>query len=367
MPGAQLRLFQNCGVYSEYRRLFHSAHGHLGSFADLRDAYLEDRYGAVHYLKPVLDRDPRAFFTNGDDPALQALWARDHGLDRRASLEEILLAQIEEHGAECFYNTDPMRFGSSFVRRLPGCVRSTACWRAAPSPGADFSAYDVIFSNFPSIIRSWRDRGWRAECLYPAYDPAMDGYGANVDRPIDVLFVGGYSRHHERRARVLRAVASLSPHRKVAYHLDISRLTRLANTPVGLIPGLSRHRIPSAIASIREPPVFGRDLYERISRTKVVLNGAIDMAGEDRGNMRCFEALGCGALMVSDEGRYPDGFVNARTMLTYGAVEEAARLIDGALERWDTSGRDMAASGWQMVRERYSKEKQYQSFLLALS
>ncbi len=361
-----MRIFQNCGVYAAYRQAFHSAHRHLKTFEELRDAYLEDRYGALHFLKPIVDRDPQAFFTNADDPVLQGMWAKAHGLSERALPDDILLAQIEEHRPECFYNTDPMRFGSSFLLRLPGCVRRTACWRAAPSPGADFSGYNVIFCNFPSIIDSWRSRGWRAECLYPGYDPAMDPYGANQDRPIDILFVGGYSRHHERRARVLREVASLSPRRKLAYHLDVSRFTWLANTPLGLIPGLSRHRMPTVIARISQPPVFGRNLYELMSRAKVVLNGAIDMAGEDRGNMRCFEALGCGALMVSDEGRYPDGFVNGRTMLTYGPAEEAAPVIDGVLEKWRTVGRDMALSGWRMVREAYSKENQYRMFLLAL-
>ncbi len=31
-----------------------------------------------------------------------------------------------------------------------------------------------------------------------------------------------------------------------------------------------------------------------LSNAKIVLNGAIDISGEDRGNMRCFEALGSG-------------------------------------------------------------------------
>jgi hypothetical protein len=362
-----LRVFQNCGLYPEYRRRFHAAHAPVRTFSDLRDAYLDDRYGALHLLKPVVERESEAFFTNGDDPILQGLWAKEHSLDARESSDEILLAQIEEHRTECFYNTDPMRFGSAFLRRLPSCVRRKACWRSAPSPGADFSGYDVIFCNFPSIIQSWRDRGWRAEWLCPSYDTKMDSYAANDDRPIDVLFVGGYSRHHERRARVLEAVASLSDRRAVSYHLDVSKWTRVANSPFGVIPGLSRYRMPPVIRRISRPPVFGLELYGILSRAKVVLNGAIDMAGEDRGNMRCFEALGCGAVMVSDVGRYPDGFVDGNTMLTYREAADAASVIDGVLAHWSTRGREIATTGWRMVTERYSKDDQYRSFLQALS
>ena len=91
------------------------------------------------------------------------------------------------------------------------------------------------------------------------------------------------------------------------YCLDASRLTRLAESPLGRLLPLRKHRRPDAIAKIAKAPVFGRELYELIGTSKIVLNGAIDMAGQDRGNMRCFEAMGCGALLVSDDGHYPRG------------------------------------------------------------
>lgn len=357
-----MRIFQNAGVYPAYARVFNAANAGAVSFAARRQAYLDDRFGASHLLSPVLDGDETAFFTNGDDLILQEKWALEHGLGKGRPLDEILLAQIEAHCTEVFYNLDPMRYSSEFVRRLPGCVRKTVCWRAAPSPGADFSAYDRVVCNFPSIIESWRRLGWRAGYLTPAHDPAMDAYAGNAERPLDVLFIGGYSRHHTRRARVLEAVAQLAPSYQVSYCLDESRVTRLADTPLGLLPGLSRHRRPSSIRNVSTAPVFGRELYRLISRAKIVLNGAIDMAGEDRGNMRCFEALGCGALMVSDHGRYPDGFVDGETMLTYRSADEAAALTAQILENWGR-GSDIAGNGREMVRSRYGKAAQWEMFV----
>ena len=58
-----------------------------------------------------------------------------------------------------------------------------------------------------------------------------------------------------------------------------------------------------------------------------MLNGAIDMAGPDRGNMRCFEAMGCGALLVSDVGNYPVGMEAGVTMETY-ASSDTRRATD---------------------------------------
>jgi hypothetical protein len=355
-----MRLFQNFGLSPSYRRYFDRRHFAPG-FEERLQAFLADRFGASHLLLPVLNGDESAFFTNGDDELLQRAWAKANGLPRSSPLDIILLSQIEAHRTEVFYNLDPMRYGSEFVRRLPGCVRTTICWRAAPSPGTDFGAYDFIVCNFPGILESYRQRGWRAEFFAPAHDPEMDAYAANTDRPIDVLFVGGYSRHHRNRAEILEAVADQNKDLNVVFHLDRSRLTRLAESPVGRLLPLSKHRRPKNIRAVTVEPVFGRDLYVALSKSKIVFNAAIDMAGEDRGNMRCFEAMGCGALMVSDEGRYPEGMVDGVTMLTYSDPNQAARVIKAAFR---TPGRiaELAANGYRVMITRYNKDQQWQAF-----
>lgn len=357
-----MRLFQNSGVYPAYLPRLRRLSKGCTSFEALVGAFLNDRYGAAHFLLPVLNRDPLAFFTNGDDDDLQRKWAQEQGMPRSATLETILLAQIEHHRTEVFYNLDPMHYNSGFVRKLPGCVKKSIAWRAAFSPGADFGAYDLVVCNFPGILESYRQRGWRAAFFTPAHDPEMDAYAANTDRPIDVLFVGGYSRHHRNRAEVLEAVANQYEKMNVVFHLDCSYLTRLAESPIGRLPPLSKHRRPQNIRAIATEPVFGRDLYVALSKSKIVLNGAIDMAGEDRGNMRCFEALGCGALMISDQGRYPTGFVDGETMLKYCCAEDAVTLAVQILESWGR-GKQIARNGQEMIRTHYSKATQWEMFL----
>jgi hypothetical protein len=357
-----MRLFQSCGLYAAYNprlaRLTRGSHG----FAESRDAFLADRFGACHFLEPVLRGDPDAFFTQGDRPQLQQLWASEQGMPSNSELSTILLAQIEHHRTEVFYNLDPMRYASDFVRKLPACVKKKVAWRAAPSPGADFEAYDAVVCNFAGILESYRRRGWRAEYFSPAHDPEMDQYAANTERPIDVLFVGGYSRHHRQRAVVLEAVSSLRHRFNVVFCLDRSRLTRLAESPLGYLLPLGSHRRPRDIHAVSREPVFGRDLYTMISRSKIVLNGAVDMAGSDRGNMRCFEAMGCGALMVSDQGSYPDGMENGTTMLLYADAREAVERIEAALKDAPFSSA-IAVHGQEMVKMQYSKARQWGDFV----
>jgi hypothetical protein len=356
-----MRIFQNAGIYPAYlSRLNHIA-GEAKTFSQRASVFLGDRYGACHFLLPVLQGHANAFFTNGDDEFLQRMWAREQGMASDVTLKQILLAQIEHHRADVFYNHDPMRYGSEFVRRLPGCVKHAVAWRAAPSPNADFGAYDVVVCNFPTILQEYTKIGWRSEYFSPAHDPEMNAYAANVDRPFDVVFVGGYSRHHRRRAEVLEAVSESRKHLRVAFYLDRSRLTRLAESPIGRLFPLFSHRRPVNIRTVSAEPVFGRDLYGVLSRAKVVLNGAVDMAGGDRGNMRCFEAMGCGALMVSDAGRYPSGMRHGENMLTYRNAEEAVSQIKRAVCEVEWT-RQIARNGHELMRFSYDKATQWQNF-----
>lgn len=357
-----MRLFQNSGVYPTYLRRLKALRAGQTNFRIWMDTFLADRFGAAHFLKPVLDAAPEAFLTNGDDEAAQRLWARENGLPSNRSLGEILLAQIEHHRTEVFYNLDPLRYGSDFIRRLPGTVRRKLAWRAAPSPGADFGAYDLVLCNFPGILESYRQHGWRTARFSPAHDPVMDRYTERHDRPVDVLFVGGYTRHHCRRAELLEAVALLMGEFNVRFHLDNSRMTRLAESPIGYLLPIGKHRRPTAIRGTAHEPVFGLDLYDALSKAKIVLNGAIDMAGPDRGNMRCFEAMGCGALLLSDEGRYPAGMTPNETLVTWKDPVDAVHKIR-ELMRNPHHRQGIADSGRRMVRDQYAKSLQWKHFI----
>jgi hypothetical protein len=356
-----VRLFQNARYYPSLRPKVRELTRNCSTFTDQMAVFLNFRESAAHILLPVDQRAEWAFFTNGDDEDVQRVWAREHGLNSRASLDEILKAQIEEHRADVFYNLDATGWGADFIKNLPGCVRAVIAWHAAPLRNVSFSAYDLVVCNFPSILAAIREQGCRTEYFFPAFDPVLAPYAARQNRPIDVLFVGGYSRHHKRRAAVLESVAQLNSEYNIVYHLDRSRLCLLAESPLGRFLPLAQHRRPSAIRKISRASIFGRDYYEELSAAKIVLNGSIDMAGADRGNMRCFEAIGGGSLLLSDDGNYPEGMMDGQTIATYNSPEQAVSQIRTLLE--DSERRlAVARAGHEMVSKLYSKEAQWKRF-----
>jgi hypothetical protein len=353
---SQLRVFQNNGLSLGFRG--HRSGSSYQSFTEERARFLDTRFAASHILLPVLSDVPDAFYTNGDDARLQGLWARENGL-KADSLENILLAQMEHHRSEVFYNLDPIRYGSSFLARLPGCVKKSICWRAAPSGNADLTKYDLVVCNFPSILDNWRQKGCKVAYFFPAHDPVMDIYAEQRRNEWDLVFIGGFSRHHANRVEALKAAASV-PGIRARFHLEDSRLTRLANF-LPFVPGLGSYRHPKEIRAVLAGPIYGRDAYSALSSARIAFNGAVDMAGKDRGNMRCFEATGCGAVLLTDAGLYPEGFIDGVTMVMYSSAEQIPELIKHLITNasWAES---IAKEGRAMVKDRYSKERQWAVF-----
>ena len=87
-----MRLFQNSGLYPSYLRRLNQLASRAHSFDERRQIFLTDRFGALHFLKPVLEGNSDAFFTNGDDETLQRHWARESPLSQW--VDKLLSRQI---------------------------------------------------------------------------------------------------------------------------------------------------------------------------------------------------------------------------------------------------------------------------------
>ena len=92
-----------------------------------------------------------------------------------------------------------------------------------------------------------------------------------------------------------------------------------------------------------------------------MLNGAIDMSGVDRGNMRCFESMGCKGLLVSDEGAYPAGMIAGQTLVTYQSPSDLVGKLRELLGAPQVI-MGIAQAGHEMVTRQYSKQVQWTAF-----
>ncbi len=358
-----MKLFQTAGFGRQYLSSFNVINWttKFSSFNERRVALLQDRYEATHILKPIYDGDEQSFFTVADDLTLQRLWAEKYGL-ATTDLDEILLAQIEEFKPDVLYQLDPILLPSSFVRRLPACVKKVIAWRAAPLGGADISAYDLVVSNFETLNARWREIGLHTAWFSPSWDPEMAQYAQNFDRPVDVFFTGSYARTtgHEDRIATLATIAELSDYYQIDLRIMHKKWGRFADKP--LIRWLPVPiRLPVSLRRGTREAVYGRKMYQMISQSKIVLNPATSIAGEIRGNIRCWEALGCGACMLGSAGQYPEGFEAGINFESFVSNDDLKNKIIALLA--DEPRRKLISeAGADMMKRVWSKERQWQDF-----
>jgi hypothetical protein len=359
-----MKIFQFASAYHLYQKYIRSLYpaGHA-SYNQIKARYLNDLFCGVHKIEAPKGSDHSIEFTVANDIEMQNAWATEQGLED-ASLQEILLAQIEESRSEVVYSLDPINFPSDFVRRLPGCVKRTICWQASPQKKCDYTAYGLRVCNFPHLLDRWKSQGQFARYLSPSTEPSAIQF-AQETRDIDLLFIGQYSPNHRRRNSILAALAKLGKHYNVKYALLDSGPRPLVNLP-GIRKFLRvRPPIPKELAAVAIPAVFGREMYALLGRSKVALNASIDMADAYRGNMRCYEILSTATCMIGEEGIYPKGLEQGRDLEVYRDSAEAIQKVTELIN--DLPRRNaMASSGYRTITSTFSKQAQWESFIQAI-
>src|SRR5665213_1707090 len=286
-----------------------------------------------------------------NNPALQAAWAREHGMalkapqppaERRAfpgwperavtpfkpmlrplarrvglsprldpQAEAILLAQIEEFRPDLVLNQDVFHVDTNLMRRIKNIGNPIVIGQVGiePSRGEDWSVYDLLISQLPTTVRFFRRLGARAEVNHLAFEPGiLDALPEAPAADVDVSFVGSISLDHRQRIALLEAVAE-------RYDLKL-----WGNRPQALPTSSPLHRC-------FQGEVWGTDMYQVLRRSRITLNSPIDLAGREAGNMRLFEATGVGAFLLTD---FKD---NLDTLFALDREVAVWRSIEDCLDR----------------------------------
>ncbi len=339
------------------------------SFAELRHLLLEDGYSSSYILKPAYQKDnPDYFFTIWDYKRLQFKWAEEKGLHTH-DLDEIKLAQLEEFKPDIFYNHSPY-YDQSFIDKVRQMPFMKVCWDAIISPLPSLHpGYDIRFSLFEPFVRYWNQKNLKAYILPPAFDPSWEAMH-NTERDIDILFYGQYNRFYfSGRNKILSDLIRFAKKRGYKFHLHL--MYRNQRVPLIQTRGWNRlTRIipdpPRIIRNYALPPIHARELYRTIGRSKIVVNAFGNFNGLFLDNMRNYEAIGCGALLISQDGIYPEHFNQATDFLTFRNSQELFEKIDQVLASPD-QGRDMAIRAFNKLKTCYSKEVQWNSFVSSVN
>ncbi|HLZ05868.1 MAG TPA: glycosyltransferase [Bradyrhizobium sp.] len=264
-------------------------------------------------------------------PILRPL-VRKVGLSPRldAASEQILLAQIEAFGPDVVLNQDVFYVDVALMRRIRQIGNPLLIGQVGiePSRGIDWTIYDLMLSQLPRIVQSFRAAGVRAEVAHLAFEPALlDALPPTPSQDIDISFVGSVSEDHRQRIALLEAVAR---------RFD---LKMWGNIP-RLLPATSPlHRC-------LQGEVWGAGMYQALRRSRITLNSHIDIAGREAGNMRLFEATGVGAFLLTDfKDNLHTLFEPDRDVAVWRSIDDCLSAIERFLK--DAGARETIARAGQ--------------------
>jgi hypothetical protein len=264
-------------------------------------------------------------------PILRPL-ARKVGLSPRLDqhAEDILLAQIEEFRPDLLINQDLFHIDTGLMRRIKAMCNAKLVGQVGiePSRGEDWTVYDLMISQLPRIVNSFRAHGVRAEVNHLAFEPGiLDSLPNNIEKDVDISFVGSVSVDHQQRIALLEAVAR-------RYDLKL-----WGNRPATLPSSSPLH-------ACFQGEVWGADMYEALMRSRITLNSHIDLTGPEAGNARLFEATGVGTFLLTDfKDNLHTLFAPDREVAVWRSIDDCIVAIDRFMK--DDNARDKIARSGQ--------------------
>jgi hypothetical protein len=234
-------------------------------------------------------------------------------------LYDILAAQIKYYKPDILLNQAMDGISTRFLKEMKPYVHLLVGQIAAPLPeGEDYSCYDLVISSLNNFVEYFRKQGIPSELNCLGFEPrVLDALDKTRDADIPVSFVGGLSRAHEERIRLLEYLCR---------QYDI----QIWGKGIESLPG------SSPIRRCYKGQAWGRNMYQILYQSKITLNFHGRWAGPYANNMRLYEATGVGTLLITDwKVNLHELFEPGKEVVAYRIPEECAELIQYYLEHED--------------------------------
>lgn len=215
---------------------------------------------------------------------LRMAWTREHGR-LPANAQDWALEQVKRLRPDVVIIQNLSFFNPDLLLKMR--AHSDNCKIVAHvshrTPGGELLAgCDLIVTSIPGLVTEYGEFR-RTEFLPLGADPiVLERIEAPKNRDVDVSFVGGISRFHQRANGALEQLAKQFPKLAVWGWTDRT---------IDSLPNLKR---------CWRGPVFGAEYYQALMRSRVTINRHGEIAGRDMNNQRAFEAPLVGCAVVTD-------------------------------------------------------------------
>ena len=189
--------------------------------------------------------------------------------------------------------------------------------------------FDLILSSSLEHVSATKSMGLNAKYFKSGFDPRNLKKLDKNKTANDVIFIGGLSKDHKKRIKLLEYVAEHISTIKIFGH------------------GLDSLNKNSPIRKKHHGKKYGIEMLNEVYNSKIVINSHIDCAGEHSGNNRMYETTGAGSLLLTDKkNNNNELFITNKEIVEYQTFQECVNKINYYLQHNDAR-EEIAKAGQQ--------------------
>ena len=347
--------------YPQYLSLFYEKYPHVIDlpFEEHQNNILDDHFSWHGDLSRYMNNmGIETVFIIANAESLQKRWAKENGFEsysKKGWEKEIVMEQIKRFQPDILWITSIFDYYGDFVRNaLPYCKKAIAWVSCATPNNLDVSGFTDLITSHPEILKDKQHLFNNVIITKPGFDSSILDQIGHVEKKYDVVFIGGITPDHSKRAKTLAFIIENGIDLKVfgyfyeppnirswdflkqaiKYVSNFQYIRRGMKFFLEAYLQTNYQRDIKVIKKIHHCPVFGMEMFRALAASRISLNIHIDVADDHAGNIRLFESTGAGTCLLTEHSEnIEELFEPGKEILTYSSKEELLDIINKMLNQ----------------------------------
>jgi spore maturation protein CgeB len=315
-----MKIVLHAEYYEKYLEHFYAFNNCDGlSYLEHLNKLLDDYFGSfVSYHRHFEKIGYQSNLIIANDFNLQNKWLVENGFNFRAyskTKHQVVLLQVQKINPDLFFMGSMFEYYGDFLVKISLITKNIFTWISCPYPkNLDFSFVKCVISSNNKFTKKFKKLGLQSEVLAAAFDSDILKKISFETNKSEVSFIGGLGAIHKERVDNLKSL--------------INKGISLDLFGYGLRKPLIS-LIKSPLEKIYKGELWGMEMYNKLARSNISLNFHIKEADGQSGNMRMYEATGCGSLLLTENTKDLNNFFEPyKEVVPYDSIPDLKEKID---------------------------------------
>ena len=310
-----LKFLRISTVYPEVLKQFNKDYPNVNklSFKKYSKLFFDQYYNQSNFLTSELKKynyDCMEFLSN--DKLMQEKWINYYG--NKDSDEDILIQIIKYFKPQILFFDNINLVNDELIKKIKllNFIKLILGFHCSPinsSIKKNINRLDAMVTCTPGYKKILFNKYKKKTLLMPHAFSIKTKIKKKIKRDIDVSFIGSLflgSKLHNKRIDLIYDILKNFKNSYVAinfskyFFYQIIVLLLISLKSFNLVLMLKRLYKLSYIYLFSKGPIFGKNMYKILNRSKILVNMHISDT-KHAGNMRMFEGTGCGCLLITDK------------------------------------------------------------------